>query len=64
LTFSKQETGGLTRTSLAATLPGSEYLNQDFHPPPTTGGEETKTVDRINAEAMRAVRKNREESEK
>jgi len=40
-----------------ATLPGHKCLSQDCLTSPTKGGKETKTVYRINAEAMRAVRK-------
>ena len=38
-------------------MPGHEHLNQDGLPPPKEGGEETKTVYRINAEAMKTVRR-------
>lgn len=38
-------------------MPGHKCLDQDCLPNPTKGEKETKTVSRINAEAMRAVRK-------
>lgn len=41
-------------------MPGHKCLSQDCLPPPTKGGKETKIVSRINAEALRAVRKVRE----
>ena len=37
-------------------MPGHECLSQDCPPPPNEGGEETKTVYRINVEAMKTLR--------